>query len=89
MLFVVDLVCSLNSPISLMQFTVANCACSRLLVRHPESMQRLREEVTSVMGDSVHPTREQIRKMPYLANVIKECTFICSYAFSFSSMLSE
>ncbi|WEW55763.1 hypothetical protein PRK78_001196 [Emydomyces testavorans] len=54
--------------------TTASCLSwtFRLLVRHPESMQRLREEVTSIMGDSIHPTRQQIRNMPYLANVIKE-----------------
>jgi hypothetical protein len=45
---------------------------SRLLVRNPQVMDRLRNEVSSVMGDQVHPSREQIRKMPYLANVITE-----------------
>ena len=35
-------------------------------------MDRLRNEVTSVIGKSEHPTREQIRKMPFLACVIKE-----------------
>ena len=45
---------------------------SRLLVRHEQVMDRLRSEVLSVMGDGEHPTREQIRRMPYLASVIKE-----------------
>ena len=35
-------------------------------------MERLRKEVVSVVSDAAHPTREQIRRMPYLANVIKE-----------------
>lgn len=45
---------------------------SRLLVRHEHAMNRLRKEVSSVMGSSQHPTREQIKKMPYLSYVIKE-----------------
>ena len=44
----------------------------RLLVRHSPVMKRLREEVQAVIGDAEPPTREQIRKMPYLAMVIKE-----------------
>jgi hypothetical protein len=35
-------------------------------------MIRLPEEIASVMGDSAHPTKEQIRKMPYLSSVVKE-----------------
>lgn len=46
--------------------------CSRLLVRHEGVMDRLRREIYSTMGDSEHPTRKQIKKMPYLACVIKE-----------------
>lgn len=38
-------------------------------------MIRLREEIASVMGDSAHPTKEQIRKMPYLSCVIKESKY--------------
>ncbi|OXV09344.1 hypothetical protein Egran_02892 [Elaphomyces granulatus] len=44
----------------------------RLLVRHKHVMDRLRREIYSVMGDSEIPSREQIRKMPYLAYVIRE-----------------
>ncbi|KAI1382089.1 cytochrome P450 [Hypoxylon crocopeplum] len=44
----------------------------RLLVRHPQAMHRLRLEVSTVMGGSLDPTREQIRKMPFLSCVIKE-----------------
>jgi len=50
--------------------------CSRLLVRHTHVMDRLRREVKSIMGESEHPTREQIRKMPYLACIIKESGFL-------------
>jgi cytochrome P450 len=35
-------------------------------------MERLRREVSGVMGDSASPTREQIRRMPFLACVVKE-----------------
>ena len=45
---------------------------SRLLVRHENAMVRLRKEVSSIMGDSPHATREQIKKMRYLSYVIKE-----------------
>lgn len=45
---------------------------SRLLVRHKVVMTRLQKEIDSVMGDSENPSREQIRKMPYLASVIRE-----------------
>ena len=45
---------------------------SRLLVRHPPVMERLRREIVSVLSDQEQPSREQIRKMPYLALVVKE-----------------
>jgi cytochrome P450 len=35
-------------------------------------MDRLRREVSSVMGESEQPNREQVRRMPFLACVIKE-----------------
>ena len=35
-------------------------------------MARLRSEIGSVLGDAEHPSREKIRKMPYLAMVVKE-----------------
>ncbi|KAF2100841.1 cytochrome P450 [Rhizodiscina lignyota] len=44
----------------------------RLLVRHPQALVRLRKEVASVMKGSQHPTREQLRKMPFLICVVKE-----------------
>ena len=45
---------------------------SRLLVRHPRVMDRLRAEILSILGHGKHPTRDLIRKMPYLAIVVKE-----------------
>jgi hypothetical protein len=44
----------------------------RLLVRHPQAMERLRREITAVMGDRMIPVRADIKKMPYLSFVIKE-----------------
>ncbi|KAI1081970.1 n-alkane-inducible cytochrome P-450 [Whalleya microplaca] len=44
----------------------------RLLVRHAHIMERLRSEVAGVMGGSHYPSREQIRRMPFLACVVKE-----------------
>ncbi|KAJ5846654.1 hypothetical protein N7534_010323 [Penicillium rubens] len=44
----------------------------RLLVRHAHVMERLRREIASVMEGGTTPSREQIRRMPYLACVIKE-----------------
>ena len=50
----------------------ANRIFSRLLVRHPRTLERLRDEVAAVMKDAASPTREQIRKLPFLACVVKE-----------------
>jgi hypothetical protein len=36
-------------------------------------MKRLRQEIATVMEGGHIPSREQIKKMPYLACVIKEC----------------
>ncbi|KAK4101894.1 cytochrome P450 [Parathielavia hyrcaniae] len=44
----------------------------RLLVRHPQALERLRREVKSVMGDLSSPTREQIRRTPFLGCVVNE-----------------
>ena len=43
-----------------------------LLPRHPEVMARLRDEIRSVAGDNEDIKREDIKKMTYLANVLKE-----------------
>lgn len=42
---------------------------------NPTVMERLQKEIKSVMENSGHPTRVQIRKMPYLACVIKESSY--------------
>ncbi len=44
----------------------------RLLIRHQPAMTRLRSEIRTILGDSEYPVREHIRKMPYLAQVIRE-----------------
>ncbi|KAL2040798.1 hypothetical protein N7G274_006256 [Stereocaulon virgatum] len=44
----------------------------RLLIRHDAIMGRLRREIRSVIGEDQHPSREQIKRMPFLASVIKE-----------------
>ena len=51
----------------------------RLIVRHPQVMQRLREEIRSALGTEfeVRPTRDEIRKMHYLSSVIKESLRLC------------
>ncbi|KAL2039296.1 hypothetical protein N7G274_007964 [Stereocaulon virgatum] len=43
-----------------------------LLPRHPKVLKRLRDEISSVAGDSKDLRREDIKKMTYLANVLKE-----------------
>ena len=35
-------------------------------------MERLREEVRTVVGHAEHPSRDKIQKMKYLAMIIKE-----------------
>ena len=76
MLYVLDSVRILLVPnmLSLKRLTPV-FAWRRLLVRHPQVTGRLREELRSVVGDSEHPSHEQIRRMPYLRNVIKESKY--------------
>ncbi|KAJ5129843.1 uncharacterized protein N7515_005882 [Penicillium bovifimosum] len=50
----------------------AGSARSLGMLRHTHVMERLRGEIASVMGGGSIPSREQIRRMPYLACVIKE-----------------
>ena len=52
--------------------------CSHLLPRHPQVLQRLRDEIQSVAGDNEDLKREDIKKMTYLANVLKESMLISS-----------
>nr|KYP61990.1 Cytochrome P450 71A6 [Cajanus cajan] len=42
------------------------------LLRHPNVMQKLRDEVRGVAGDRTHITEEDLNHMPYLKAVIKE-----------------
>ena len=46
--------------------------CSRLLVRYPHVLKKLRAEVESVLGQDKDVTRAYIQRMPYLQHVIKE-----------------
>lgn len=75
MLSIVDFV-SLREPVQTHHVIPDNFS-SRLLVRHPETMNRLRREVASAMGTAASPTREIVRKMPFLACVIKESGYFC------------
>lgn len=43
-----------------------------LLVRHPEVLSNLRAEIKAVCNTSSDVTRNEIKSMPYLANVTKE-----------------
>ncbi len=45
---------------------------SFLLVRHPETFKRLREETQSVVGDEVELTRAHIPNLGYLKCVLNE-----------------
>ena len=48
---------------------------SYLLPRYPDVLQRVRAEINSVFGPGEELTRDGIRKMKYLANVLKESMF--------------
>ncbi|MCJ1243115.1 hypothetical protein MMC30_000312 [Trapelia coarctata] len=43
-----------------------------LLLRHPEVLDKLRKEIHSVAGNNTDLQREDLKRMPYLANVLKE-----------------
>ena len=43
-----------------------------LLVRHSNVLDKLRKEVESVVGNNINLQREDLKRMPYLANVLKE-----------------
>ena len=43
-----------------------------LLTRHPDVLSRLREEVETIVGEDPDMTRDDFKRMPYLANVLKE-----------------
>ena len=46
-----------------------------LLTRHPDVLSRLREEVETIVGNIPDMTRDDIKRMPYLANVLKESKY--------------
>jgi cytochrome P450 len=45
---------------------------SRLLVRHPDVLKKLREEVSSIVGSAPDFDRDDLHKMEYLTMVLKE-----------------
>jgi cytochrome P450 len=47
---------------------------SFLLVRHPKVMEKLRDEIASTCDATSNLTRDDLRRMPYLQNVLKEST---------------
>jgi cytochrome P450 len=77
MLPLLDLVCPGLVHVILSCTDIPFLSSSRLLVRHPEVMDRLRCEISSVTMDTAHLTREQIRKMPFLSCIIKESRLDC------------
>jgi cytochrome P450 len=50
----------------------ANHVNSQLLVRHPEVLKKLREEVSSMIGNASDFDRDDLQKMKYLTMVLKE-----------------
>ena len=48
-----------------------------LLARHPETLSRLRAEIKSVVGVTEDITRNDLKHMPYLANIMKESELRC------------
>ncbi|KAK3377285.1 cytochrome P450 [Lasiosphaeria ovina] len=54
--------------------TTASCLSwtFRLLVRHPRAFRKLRAEITQTIGTAPRPTRGDICRMPYLAQVVRE-----------------
>ncbi|TFY59598.1 hypothetical protein EVG20_g7724 [Dentipellis fragilis] len=46
--------------------------CIYMLSQHPDVMQRLREEILSVVGSNRGPTIDEVRQMKYLRAVINE-----------------
>ena len=72
MLFVLDVVRIGLRTLFQSSTDFAFLVISRLLIRYVDIIERLRHEIASVMEGGQLPTRDQIRKMPYLACVIKE-----------------
>lgn len=51
---------------------ISNCGSSFLLVRHPKVLDKLREEIKSSLGEKSDFNRDDLRRLPYLQNVLKE-----------------
>jgi cytochrome P450 len=45
---------------------------SRLLVRHPDVLKKLREEISIIIGNASDFGRDDLQKMEYLTMVLKE-----------------
>ena len=45
---------------------------SYLLVRYPQVLSKLRKEIETVAENRTNLLREDLKRMPYLANVLKE-----------------
>ncbi|KAH0430176.1 cytochrome p450 alkane [Colletotrichum camelliae] len=52
----------------------------RLLARTPRVIEKLRNEIGKVMGERALASKAELREMPYLAQVIKECKYLFSCA---------
>ena len=61
-----------TSPESALQVILRVQYPSFLLVRHTSTLDRLRSEIHSVLGNDQDLTRTHIQKMPYLKNVLTE-----------------
>lgn len=53
---------------------------SRLLARTPRVIEKLRSEVSKLMGERALASKAELREMPYLAQVIKDCKYLFSSA---------
>jgi cytochrome P450 len=67
LLDIVSSYCLLIYPISNLR--------SFLLVRHPQVMERLRVEVASMDGSGPDLSRDDLKGMPYLQNILKESMY--------------
>jgi hypothetical protein len=56
------------------EFSQGSCLLLRsyLLVRHPQVLDKLRSEISSVITGTDSITRTDLKKMTYLTNVLKE-----------------
>ena len=57
----------------------ADVLCSRLLVRNPNKLAKLRSEISAVLGKDKNITRAHVQRMTYLHNAIKESKDLYSF----------